>query len=484
MRAGSASRRSPAGAGLGWTLEAGGAITRTVRGLVDESPGGYYFTGNTFNNPSNWPTASSTIVQNIANQSIDGEPDRFFFNFAGRSGQFVMGTTTSSPTIQEYRAIPYQKLRIKPSFGSGGIDSWVVTAEDGTRYKFAAVETTFDYNIISPGVIPAHCQESYASSWQLTEIRSPGGDVITLYYGQYQARHRLGTYRERFEQVIPTGCVSTQVDVINEYEVTVQRLDSIKAAAHTVKFTVGTTLRSDALSPSGTPQEPRLDRVTVTTPTGTVLRVFQLEHDYFPGNRLRLKNVFEQDPGGVKLPPYSLTYDGQNLPAISSFAQDHWGYYNGKPNTTNIPPGIAPNLQFFPGADRHPDAAFIKAGVLTRITYPTGGYSEFVYEGNDYGFQGSGPVVGEGPVESSVVASWSGGVGTFTVGGTSTSLVTVSYTQSPIGCEGQIFPPCPFTQLTGPGVSWTWQTNGSTMVALTPGTYTLQASDEGTGPEG
>jgi len=47
-------------AGLGWTLEAGGAITRTVRGLVDESPGGYYFTGNTFNNPSNWPTASAT----------------------------------------------------------------------------------------------------------------------------------------------------------------------------------------------------------------------------------------------------------------------------------------------------------------------------------------------------------------------------------------------------------------------------------------
>src|SRR5258708_4566924 len=32
--------------GLGWSLEAGGVITRTVRGKVDESQFGYYRTGN------------------------------------------------------------------------------------------------------------------------------------------------------------------------------------------------------------------------------------------------------------------------------------------------------------------------------------------------------------------------------------------------------------------------------------------------------
>src|SRR5438093_9406486 len=37
-------------AGIGWALEAGGTITRTVRGLVDESSQGYYNTGKTWYN--------------------------------------------------------------------------------------------------------------------------------------------------------------------------------------------------------------------------------------------------------------------------------------------------------------------------------------------------------------------------------------------------------------------------------------------------
>src|SRR6185503_15830491 len=35
-------------AGIGWSLDAGGAITRTVRGLADESTNGYLHTGYRF----------------------------------------------------------------------------------------------------------------------------------------------------------------------------------------------------------------------------------------------------------------------------------------------------------------------------------------------------------------------------------------------------------------------------------------------------
>src|SRR5436190_13227765 len=37
--------------GAGWSLEAGGVITRTVRGIVDEQPEGYFNTGHAFNDP-------------------------------------------------------------------------------------------------------------------------------------------------------------------------------------------------------------------------------------------------------------------------------------------------------------------------------------------------------------------------------------------------------------------------------------------------
>ena len=470
-------------AGIGWTLEAGGTITRTVRGLVDENPNGYYNTGHTFWTGSNWSSPSFTIINNIATEQLDGEPDQFFFSFAGRSGQFTMGPASASPTIKEYRTIPYQKLDIQPTFGAGGITSWAVTTDDGTRYTFGAAETNTDFNTTSGNEIPAHFGESYTSAWHLTEIRSPGGDIITLSYTPYTARHRLGTYTEKFDQVLtPPGepaCVPSQFAVTNEYEITTRRLTTITTAAHTITFTPGSTLRTDALSPQGVPQEPRLDRITVTTPGGTVLRVFQLEHDYSTG-RLTLRNVYEQDRNGLALPPYSLTYAG-TLPSLTSFAQDHWGYYNGKSNGTLIPPGVTPSGASLPGADRSPDAAAMKAGVLTKITYPTGGHNEFVYEANDYGGVGASAQIPEdwGPVQSSHVLArgYDGLVSTtFQVGGG----------RSPVAATASVdlYPPCdmfgcPWTQIDGVGF---WNVVGDYPISLNTGTtYTQKASDEWAG---
>ena len=256
----------------------------------------------------------------------------------------------------------------------------MITTEDGTRYTFGASETNTDFNQTIPGdQIPEHYGDQYTSSWHLTGIHSAGGDTVTFYYESYSVRHQLSTYREQFNFVTPSSCVPNQFDVINEYGIMVQQLDSIKTAAHTIKFTVDAVLRSDALSPTGAQQERRLDKITVTTPTGTVLRVFQLEHDYALGSRLTLKNVYEQDRNGVSLPPYSFTYRGPLLPARTSYALDHWGFYNGKTsNTTSIPAAVGPGNTPLSGADREPDSAYAAAGALTRITYPTGGYNEFV----------------------------------------------------------------------------------------------------------
>jgi hypothetical protein len=168
----------------------------------------------------------------------------------------------------------------------------------------------------------------------------------------------------------------------NDYQVVVQRLSTITSAAHTVRFVA--QLRTDALSPTSTQQEYRLDSMVVSTPGSVVLRRFRFDHDYSTG-RLTLKNIYEQDRNNLALPPHSFVYNGGSFPAYSSFALDHWGYFNGKTsNTTSIPGAVTPSGAVLSGGDRRPDSVSMKTGVLSRITYPTGGYHEFVFEANDY----------------------------------------------------------------------------------------------------
>ena len=457
--------------GIGWALDAGGTITRTVRGLVDESAAGYYNTGHVFYNSTNWPAPPEQLLRDIKDGVLDGDPDQFFFSFAGYSGQFVMGPTSTSPTVREVRTIPYRKWKIEPAIASGEILSFVITTEEGTRYTFTAAEGTTDRSSVSP--FPGEAQgfsrdgETHKSAWHLTKIHAASGDSITLHYsGPSMTEHVRGRYEERFVRVT-NACVPSSVSVVNKYQITPLFVDSIRTAAHTIHFVEGSSLRSDALSPLGTPQEPRLDLIKVTTPTGTVLRQWRFEHDYSTG-RLTLRNLYEQDRNGVSLPPYSFTYGG-SLPGTSSFAQDHWGFYNAATNSTLIPTVTWGGI-VYPGADREPNPIAMKAGSLTRITYPTGGYNELIYESNDY--PGWGTITHsanaassseQGPVEES-----------FTITGTQWVTVRLEFDFVPSDCQESEHP-CPYVELVGHG---RWFEAGTYSKQLAPGTYTLLASDD------
>ncbi|HEY1056628.1 MAG TPA: hypothetical protein VGE24_15885, partial [Emticicia sp.] len=77
--------------GRGWALNAGGVITRTVRGQADETPNfGFLYTAAEFAyvvaNPST--VNSSPIFQNQGFGTYDTEPDIFYFNAGNLSGKF------------------------------------------------------------------------------------------------------------------------------------------------------------------------------------------------------------------------------------------------------------------------------------------------------------------------------------------------------------------------------------------------------------
>ena len=73
--------------GLGWTLSSGGAITRTVRGLDDLLNGsskGYVYSPIVASRSGH----TREYLNDACLKKIDSEPDIFYFNIAGFSGNF------------------------------------------------------------------------------------------------------------------------------------------------------------------------------------------------------------------------------------------------------------------------------------------------------------------------------------------------------------------------------------------------------------
>jgi len=149
--------------------------------------------------------------------------------------------------------------------------------------------------------------------------------------------------------------------------------------------------------------------------TGTLkyLKEQQFFYSYFNTNlgldtleflRLRLDSVKEVS-GTNSLPAYTFAY---NMPAPAQSlllgkhysSVDHWGFFNGKSNAVAgnnslgfLPPfnGIASiggqgnsTLLDLPGANRDPDSSFMKAFSLSKVSYPTGGYTYLDYDPNYY----------------------------------------------------------------------------------------------------
>lgn len=133
--------------------------------------------------------------------------------------------------------------------------------------------------------------------------------------------------------------------------------------------------------------------------SATVLKQFSLGYVYsnsgtqyvsnsYIGNsekvRPFLQSVTEKNASAVASQKYQFSYEDINgLAPRLSFAQDHYGYFNGKNNTIFVPAPDDPNLQsLFPATmgDRNPDSLYAKKGLLTKIIYPTGGSDSLVYE--------------------------------------------------------------------------------------------------------
>ena len=389
--------------GLGWVLNAGGAITRTIRGKADEELNGFLTqssAGIIDSSLRNIGTLSSVQNQQLdyylnatADGTLDSEPDIYNYNFCGYSGKFVMDAHGNITVI------PLQNIKFSFNISSGQttyLDSFKAQTPDGVIYYFGTSAATEFTN-------PAGSNVRHAISWFLYKIVSPLGHEIDLTYTP-ESYDFAQTATQNFYQFIATNGINTcsGSPPNNQSQGTSSTFNSVKLSTITFEngsLNVAAGLPRLDINPFKYQDGAKMvDSIAITS--AGLNKLYKFYYYNTNAKRLQLDSLVSQlslaaDSGLYKNEKYSFNYTPDpwdaNLHYLFLFSQDWWGYYNGHGNVYQDLGILVPALSFplngggtldMPGANRSPDENSMLGGMLTKITYPTGGYTTFNYEAN------------------------------------------------------------------------------------------------------
>lgn len=387
--------------GLAWTLNAGGVITHSIRGLDDFSPLGNGFVRNIDILPAQLVPLDMNKLRNqpdydlckrVAKGELDSEPDIFYYNFIGRSGKFFFDRMGNAHTI------PFSKLQIK--FSPTG-RFFTIKDEAGNLFEFSKTEIAL--HNAPPGCtdgsggIYEYSQENI--SYYLSKILTLKKDSINFVYGKYSFTYENSNVEQdytRYSSPLLCSSIPPKISCNSKTQVLGIRVSQINVPSQQleINFNYSSADRLDL------PGSNALSSIEIKRDV-KILKTFSLNYDYFISDglssapldkrstfyRLKLQSVTES---GKK--PYYFDYSPVVLPNRFSKAQDWWGYYNGDETAVSLLPkaeiedisllGYGPRT--IPGALRKPNKDFMGASLLNKIKYPTGGETTFEFEPHDF----------------------------------------------------------------------------------------------------
>lgn len=391
--------------GLGWTVNAGGLISRNVRGTRDEE----YQVGysNLASSGYNIDCSDQDLVEAAAGENgVDAQPDQFSLNFLGNSGKFVF-TTEGDIKMLSCNSL----LELVPTVDAGNIVSWTVRDANGFVYTFSEYERSKNhavtYNSSNPGGGSGTYTEWVNTSWYLTEIRSPLHDVINL---EYEEITPSVPYRDvaisessyHLNSSSPAGadCPESYYKTISaNHMMRWIKLVSIHSPFTRIDFEDGIN-REDITGTSSLGKIVVKDKKSLQN-----IKAIEFNQGHFQATgcntldecyRLKLNDIvmigYDEQQQAMAGEIYLFDYNPTQLPARTSLEQDHWGFYNangqnGGQNPTLLP-AMTINNNLLSGAIREPNASKMQACMLTSIQYPTGGRTEFTFEPHTYSRSG------------------------------------------------------------------------------------------------
>lgn len=395
--------------GLGWSLNAGGVITRSLRDEADE--------GNRVHLPDLSITSEEmkTFLSGVINSvGMDTQPDLFSFNFNGNSGKFYLNDSLKSVLIEP------KPLKIeKNSSGFKIIDSF------GNIYWFGDVSAnevshTRNYGTGNPG---GNISNDVENAWYLTKIKTIKGSEINFLYDSVNLIHDVAISQNvsgsKIKNTNENGGVP-YYQLANHNQPSITMLYSSTPVLKEINWKENKVLFSYSSKFSSiSTTDVKLDSITIYDKTNFLIKKIDLSYleyntlsafenpdnlgiDNTNNKRLFLEKV-TMFPNEVNDKfSYAFDYYSPNeMPPRLSYAQDYWGYFNGSNNPDLVPNDISlynprsyddpdfylPEIQSIfqnVGGDRNPNSVYGVKGLLKKIIYPTGGYNEFIYEPHSY----------------------------------------------------------------------------------------------------
>ncbi|MGX5854409.1 T9SS type A sorting domain-containing protein [Dyadobacter jiangsuensis] len=303
---------------------------------------------------------------------------------------------------------------------------FTLTDSQGIKYTFGGTNESIE--ITRPGmgygIFDVNNQNPTPTSWYLTKIESPNGYKIDLTYtrGKFYITNEKSVFGKNItpikwadsgpnnapfppyikstmyhpcyldEIVTPISKVKFNWSIANQqlgYNFTVDCMNNnINGDVHFYAYLNVKDASLNGRFPS------KLDNFVVSNIVNSRIQKVEFAYTNSATSRLKLLSVKFQglSDGWQNVPTYSFEYNPTPLPAYLSLKSDDYGFYNNNGTyTASTDPQYYYNL--FTNAtsrqnylaSRAPNATYAIAEVLQKVTYPTGGYTEYEYELNQYG---------------------------------------------------------------------------------------------------
>ncbi|WP_298341122.1 hypothetical protein [uncultured Algibacter sp.] len=383
--------------GINWNLNAGGVITRIVKDEPDEnfvseinSSRRILYSANDLNNMDlSVGSQDSQHLNIIETGYYDTQADQFNFSFLNYSGSFFLDEDFN---VHLANSSEPMKIEFVGGVQYSNVQDIIITTKDGVKYYFGGqyCEQTRTRNSVN-----ITATEYYTTSYYLYLIQHPFLDTISFeYLTEASDNYDIKIGESESKEVITGGNAGRLCGDVNlsnngyNYSETYNKIYDGKYlrriyASRTNQEIIFHSTEENVFGH----YKRKLESIEVNdsfVPENE--KKFTFQYTMAP-SRFFLDKVSFLNRNDQFLYDYKLEYDNPlGLPDRFSKAKDHLGYYNGKTtNTTLLPQNDDYHLSNAMGgnlANKDADINYAKKGSLVKIEYPTGGFTEYEYEGN------------------------------------------------------------------------------------------------------